>query len=416
VTTTPLDVAGIWCPEVELSTSAVTSRVPIASTHTSVRALVRLHGRVVGYVTIPAEPDTVPAEEIVALARQQHAALVAAMEDQFALSVGADAPSVSVVVCTRNRSAELGNCLTALRALTYPNLEIVIVDNAPADDSTERAVAAAQVHDPRLVYVREPRPGLSAARNRGLATATGELVAYTDDDVSVDAGWLEHVVDGFAAGPNIACVTGMVCPASLTTGAELYFDSRTFSWSGRTEARTYDLHENAVPTPLYPYSTGMVGTGANFSFRRQTLLDLGGFDEALGAGSLTRGGEDLDIFARLLRQGHAIRYVPSALVWHHHRTGNAALVQQMYGYGTGLTAYATKLMIDPATRRDVLRRIPGAVAWALRLRRSSAADAHRPAVVAAPRGALWNELRGFVAGPLLYLVARRRATTATRTE
>jgi glycosyltransferase involved in cell wall biosynthesis len=312
---------------------------------------------------------------------------------------------VTVVVCTRNRARILENCLAKLRALTYPHLEVVVVDNAPSDDSTRRAVEAVVVVDDRFRYVAEPRPGLSRARNRGLAEARGNYVAYTDDDVAVDPDWVHGLVKGFQRRADVGCVTGLVCTASITGAAERYFDARAASWSTRCETQEFDLVGTGRPNALYPFSPGIFGTGANFAFDRALLEDLGAFDEALGAGTKTRGGEDLDIFVRVLRRGHAIVYEPAAVVWHHHRADRAALMKQMFGYGTGLAAFITKCIVDPATRWEVLRRIP------LGLRRIAAIGAQTSGRLGEgaerPRGALLWEFAGFAAGPVLYLRARR---------
>src|SRR5204863_4084476 len=97
-------------------------------------------------------------------------------------------PTVSVAVCTRNRPQDMERCLAALSSLRYPSLEIVVVDNAPQTDATERLVRR---YSASMRYVRESRPGLGWARNRAISETRGEVLAFTDDDVMVDAGWLE---------------------------------------------------------------------------------------------------------------------------------------------------------------------------------------------------------------------------------
>ncbi len=396
---------GIWCPELELSDESLVAKAEPDPSHGSVRALVRTRGEVLGYVQIDRPPAEVTAADLAAAARLQFSAATIAAASAAAdrpVQAGSDAqrPLVSVIVCTRNRSAILPGCLRALAAISYDNLEIIVVDNAPDDDSTLDVVAAA---DPRIVYAREPRAGLSRARNCGLALARGTIVAYTDDDVWVDADWITQLVRGFAAAPGVACVTGPVCSASLTTAAEMYFDARVGSWSSRWEGRTFDLDANRLPDPLYPYSTGVFGTGANFAFDRRVLVELGEFDEALGAGTATRGGEDLDMFLRILRAGHSVRYEPSAIAWHYHRSDPAALLDQMYGYGTGLTAYLTKLLLQRGTAGEVLRRTPLGVLRITRIRRGTKQRLSVPA----PFGALLSEYRGYAYGPFLYLRSRR---------
>jgi GT2 family glycosyltransferase len=421
--------SGTWCAEVELSGTPRVRAVLPADAQRRARVLVRLHGEPLGYLTVPFRRDGLDVAALAATARDRFADLVRAHlaaeghgavdpagPGEIPLRTPACAnhvtsdTSVTVVVCTRDRSTELVACLRRLQALTYPRLEIVVVDNAPTDDSTERVVSAVARQDARFRYVREPRPGLSAARNRGLREARGTYVAYTDDDVAVDPEWVQGIVRGFQRRHGIGCVTGLVATAAIGSAAEEYFDARAASWSTRCAPQLFDVPGRDGQDGLYPYSPGIFGTGANFAFDRDVLVGLGGFDEALGAGTRTRGGEDLDIFVRLLRAGHPIAYEPAAVVWHHHRADDAALLRQMYGYGTGLTAFMTKCLLQPGTRREVVRRVP------LGLRRMANIgtetttrldDQARP-----PKGALTQEWRGFAAGPVLYLRSRRSATRA----
>ena len=402
-----------WCCEFELSDGRFAAVTPRGE-QDSARVLVRLHGEPLGYLTVPlasAEADVVTeaalaryADRIDAHLAVEGLAELSAVTGACPNRVVADA-LVSVVVCTRNRAAQLGACLDRLAALTFPHLEILIVDNAPTDDSTRQAVAAMTSVDPRFRYVVEPRPGLSCARNKGLAEARGTYLAYTDDDVAVDAGWVEGLLKGFGSAADVGCVTGLVATAEISGAAEEYFDARAASWSTRCEPQRFDLDGSAPPDALYPYSPGIFGTGANLAFDRALLVELGGFDEALGAGTRTRGGEDLDIFVRVLRAGRALVYEPAALVWHHHRADREALLSQMFGYGTGLSAFVTKCLLQAGTRREVLGRIP------LGLRRMagirSQTKERLTPTVEAPRGAMLREFLGFGAGPVLYLRARR---------
>ncbi len=321
---------------------------------------------------------------------------------------------VSVVVCTRDRAASLGACLDRLARVRYPHVEFLIVDNAPSDDSTRRLVAAYASNDPRFRYVHEPRAGLSRARNKGLAEAGGRFLAYTDDDVAVDAGWVDGVIRGFQRRPDVTCVTGLVATAAISNSQQAYFDARTSSWSTRCQPQLFDLADSTAHGVLYPFSAGIFGTGASFAFDRATLISMGGFDEALGAGTLTRGGEDLDIFVRVLLAGGAISYEPAALVWHHHRVDLRSLRKQMFGYGTGLTAYLTKLLMQPSTRGQVLRRVPAGLAKMAGIKHTTN---HRLADSAcAPAGALRREFAGFLAGPILYARARRALRATPRPE
>jgi glycosyltransferase involved in cell wall biosynthesis len=425
---------GTWCCELEVSgTPEVRSVVP-ARDRTRARVLARLHGEPLGYLVVPLTGGVLDTTAVAAEARERFGDLVAGhlaaegvaqpLAAELLPEASAGCPNrvesdatVSVVVCTRDRAATLSACLERLQGLTHPRLEVLVVDNAPTDPATREVVTALAAADPRFRYVLEPRPGLSRARNRGLAEATGTYVAYTDDDVAVDPGWVQGLLRGFRRRPDVTCVTGLACTADLDGPEEEYFDARAASWSTRCLPELYDLRAAALPDALYPYSAGVFGTGANFAFLRSSLVALGGFDEALGAGTLTRGGEDLDVFVRVLRSGAAIAYEPAAVVWHSHRADRPGLLRQMYGYGTGLTAFLTKYVLDHETRGDVLRRVPrGLVRMAriraqTRTRRAAVAggDAQDtvPRAPAAYDGAFSREALGYLAGPVLYLRARR---------
>ena len=393
-----------WCGELELAARPdLPERVvaPDGTPFAQARVLVRLHGDPVGFVTVATPGGALDAAEVLNAVEREL--------DPLPAPSGIPAPgggvevSVSVIVCTRDRGAALRSCLDSLRLLPDPVVEVIVVDNAPSDDTTQRVVAEASAADPRLRYVREPRPGLSRARNHGLAEARGDVVAYTDDDVRVDAGWVDGLLRGFARREDVACVTGLVASASLTHPAEQWFDARVW-WSSTCEPRLFDARSTAGRSPLHPYAAGAFGTGANVAFRTDVLRRLGGFDERLGAGSPTGGGEDLDAFVRVLLSGRALSYEPAALVWHEHRSDDDALRRQMRAYGKGLSAYLTKYLLSPRTAFDVARRVPHGLRHAVRLKRRSDDAGTRSG---ASRGLLVAEIRGLLEGPLAYWRARR---------
>ena len=257
-------------------------------------------------------------------------------------------PPVSVVICTRDRPDQLAGALESVLALEYPDYEVVVVDNAPRTGATAEVIE--RLGNERVCRVLEPTPGLSVARNTGLRTARHELVAFTDDDVVVDAHWLRGIAGGFAGSARVACVTGLVPSGELRTPAQAYFERRV-SWGDNLRAHTVSMSEPPPDSPLFPFQVGRLGTGANFAVKRSRVDALGGFDEALGAGTAAQGGEDLDIFFRILTSGDAIAVEPSAVVWHRHRSDNAALLSQARGYGVGLGAWLTKVGLDRDHRR-----------------------------------------------------------------
>ncbi|WP_396837094.1 glycosyltransferase family 2 protein [Mycobacterium sp. ITM-2016-00317] len=261
-------------------------------------------------------------------------------------------PPISVVLCTRERPDQLADALNSVLALDYPDFEVVVVDNAPRTDAT--ALVVRQCADARVRYVEEPVPGLSAARNTGLRRARHPVVAYTDDDVVVDRHWLRALAAGFGRAPQVSCVSGLVPSGELRTAPQAYFDQRV-TWAGSLQRRVYSMAAPPADQPLFPFQVGRFGTGANFAVKRDRVLQLGGFDEALGAGTASQGGEDLDLFFRVLTAGDALATEPAAIVWHRHRSDNDALLAQARGYGLGLGAWLTKVALDPAHRRLAVR-------------------------------------------------------------
>ena len=242
----------------------------------------------------------------------------------------ADAPeaSVSVVVCTRERPDDLRVCLQSLQDLDPAPGEIVVVDNAPTSDATRRVVEAS----PGVRYVVEPRPGLSAARNAGLRAATGDLVAFTDDDVRVHQSWIIRLRAAFAE-PDIEAVTGLVLPAELETPAQIFFERHHAVFGSQFRALDFDrgfferMRHHAVPV-------WRLGAGANMAFRRRVFERVGGFDERLGAGA-SGCSEDSEIWYRILASGGRCWYEPTAVVYHVHRRDLEGLGDQMVQYMRG---------------------------------------------------------------------------------
>ncbi|MGD0698879.1 MAG: glycosyltransferase [Trebonia sp.] len=310
-------------------------------------------------------------------------------------------PLVSVVVCTRDRPDSLLAVLRGLTALHYQPYEIVVVDNAPGSDAAEQLVRREFGTDPRVRYVREPRPGLSSARNRGIAEAAADIVAFTDDDVRIDRWWLDGIVRGFRAGPDVGAVTGLIATAEIENAEQLYFHLREH-WGTNCERRVYDLAEHRDGSPLYPYSVGTIGAGANFAISRAVIKEIGGFNEALGAGTPAGGGEDLNMFMRILLSGHSIVYEPSAIVSHVHRATLEALSRQMRAYGSGCTAALAAIVLDsPRARRELPPKVLQGIRHMMHL---SSEVRDTPTL---PSGLLTREAVGLVIGPWLYLRGRR---------
>jgi cellulose synthase/poly-beta-1,6-N-acetylglucosamine synthase-like glycosyltransferase len=302
----------------------------------------------------------------------------------------------------------LRTCLRTLQQVTYDPIEIIVVDNAPTGDATREMVVAVAQDDPRIRYACETRPGLSRARNHGLAQAKYDIAAFTDDDTLVDPGWPSAVAAGFAADPEAVCVTGLVTSVSLDTGSERYFDSR-YSWGEAFHPRRFDLTVHRDSSRLYPFSAGIFGTGANFAVRRSALARIGDFDPLLGAGAPGRGGEDLDMFLRLILSGGRICYMPSALVWHRHRADAEALREQIYSYGYGLGAYLAKHLLNRQLPAAILGRGLRQALSVIRRMRRATQDSQ---LKAGARRLGLTEVLGVVAGAACYYRASRGGSSS----
>jgi glycosyltransferase involved in cell wall biosynthesis len=227
--------------------------------------------------------------------------------------------AISVVVCTRDRPRQLRACLTALLALQYPHVEIIVVDNASRDAATRDLADAAGVR-----YAREERPGLDHARNHGWRVATHELIAFTDDDVRVDPHWLQGIALAFGD-PGVDGVTGLIAPLELITPAQRRFE--LYGGMGKGFAsRRFDGRDMS---PADMLAAHQVGVGANMAFRRAMLERVNGFDPHLDVGTPSHGAGDLDLLHRVLAAGGCVQYEPQALVWHQHRRAMTALHRQV---------------------------------------------------------------------------------------
>lgn len=321
-------------------------------------------------------------------------------------------PLVSVIIATRDRTDSLADCLRAFDDLDYPNYEIVVVDNAPTTQGTADLIASRYGGDPRIRYALEPHPGLGWAHNCGLRHARGEFIAFTDDDVIVDRHWLSELLRGFALGPDVGCVTGLVVPQEIETQSQYWFDVHS-GFNKGFRRRVFDLHDNRPDDRLFPYRSSMFGTGANMAFRAAALRSVGGLDPVLGPGTAAKNGEDLDIYFRIVQAGYQLVYLPSAFVRHRHRSDYAALRDQFYTYGVGFTAYLAKVVAThPLDGLRLLARIPSILAFA---RTKKKLDDSAPGVQY-PAELTKVEQRGRLCGPVAYARSRWRYRRTLRAE
>ena len=217
-------------------------------------------------------------------------------------------PRVSVVVCAYNAADTLADCLTALERQTYPDFEIIVVNDGSRDATGEIARRHARV---RVIDI--PNGGLSAARNVGLAEATGEIVAYTDADTRADRDWLTFLIQPFLTSDVVGSGGPNVVPADDPRMAQCIARAP----GGPTHVLLDDRIAEHVP-------------GCNMAFRREALVSIGGFNPIY-----LRAGDDVDVCWRLQGRGWKIGFASAALVWHHHRASVKAYWRQQVGYGEG---------------------------------------------------------------------------------
>jgi GT2 family glycosyltransferase len=217
-------------------------------------------------------------------------------------------PRVSVVVCAYNAADTLDECLSSLERLTYPDYEVIVVNDGSRD---ETSAIAKRYRSMRVIET--PNNGLSTARNIGLSAATGSIVAYCDADVRVDGDWLTYLVQPFlnsdvaaAGGPNVV-------PADDPWIAQCVARAP----GGPTHVMFDDRVAEHVP-------------GCNLAIRRDALLAIGGFNPIY-----LRAGDDVDVCWRLQARGWRLGFAPAALVWHRHRASVRAYWRQQVGYGEG---------------------------------------------------------------------------------
>jgi glycosyltransferase involved in cell wall biosynthesis len=225
------------------------------------------------------------------------------------------APSVSVVIPALDSADTVGDTLRALdRQSGASALEVIVVDNGSSDGTADVARAFG------ATVLEEPTPGPSAARNRGLRHARGDIVAHVDADTVPTRQWLEAIVSPFAD-PGVLLVAGRNISYPPSTAAERYVAA-----SGLIES------ERAVHRPKFPFSPSM-----NMAVRRDAALDIGGWSEDL------RTGEDVDFSFRLRRaRGCAIEYAADAIVLHRNRNDDDALRRQAWTYGEGAASLYRK--------------------------------------------------------------------------
>lgn len=338
--------------EIELTQPLVP--IHLESEENGVGLIGRWRDRLVGFkMTALASGAVLDVPALTAICDEAFALPVLTAKTEMAPEESTALPSLTVAICTKDRSTRLSRILSSLTEIRarsqFANTEILVIDNASVDDATAVAVRAFA----GVRYVFEPKAGLNFARNAALANAAGDLLAFLDDDVVVDRHWFDGLAEAVRSEPRAGGFTGLVLPFRLGADAQIAFESR--GGFGRGFDRRL-FQSRSLDRPLHPASAGLMGAGCNMAFDRRLLVSLGGFDEALDTGRPLPGGGDLDIFYRVLRSGRPMVYEPTYAVYHEHRETLAQLRHQYWTWGLGMMAFVTKAWrSDPQNRRQLRR-------------------------------------------------------------
>ena len=214
----------------------------------------------------------------------------------------------TVVVCTFNRSESLRRMLKSLRDVVIPDhlsCEVIIVDNNSTDDTRLVFEEIEKCFESKIRYVFENKTGLSNARNRGIREASGEIIAFTDDDVIVDKHWIQNIDKAFKEYSDVVCVGGKILPI---------WEVSKPKW---------------LKTDLYGYlalldngdSVAYMGAldiwGANFAVKSEMFKRYGLFDTNLGRiQKKLYSGEEAEFLQRLQSAGEKILYYPLSIIYH----------------------------------------------------------------------------------------------------
>jgi len=358
------------------------------------------HGRIIGLVEATAGAEGLPTAALVELASAQEGHDDTAI-DAVPDSALARATVVIPTICTN--PVNLVRTVDSLLAMDYPAFDVVVVDNRtdPAAPALPALPGGEQVRT-----VREPRPGISAARNAGAAVASGEFIAFTDDDAVADPRWLRALGARFAVDEQVEAIGGLVLPLELDTEPQLWFEEFYGGFSRSFQPEVVSVELIGGTDPLFPYAPGRFGAGCNMAFRRAALERIGGFDTALGVGTPAKGGEDLAMFVAFLLAGGTLAFEPAAVVRHSHRRTERAFLRQVLHYGTGLTAMYTSMVVhDPRHLAAMLRKVPAGVRLLTRPR-AERSPSRAPSY---PRVALAYQVAGMAYGPIAYARSVLRA-------
>lgn len=257
---------------------------------------------------------------------------------------------ISIIVRTKDRPDHLVACLRSILVtyLDFPYKEIIVVDSS---DNSISKINQKEVQKINGKYIYEHRKGHSFARNTGIKESSGKIVIFVDDDFLVDKDWIKNLIKNYDDS-DIGCCTGNMLTYRKDNVSNIFEESITFSKGDKKRIFTrrdtsiiklldcvFSIGEKRLDdkTPI-PW---VIGAGF-CSFRRHIFDDIGYFDV-----SLNKGGEDLDMFYRILKVGYKIAYDPKAIIYHNHRQSFDMVLLVAYSNGRG-----SRNLIEKYYKRD----------------------------------------------------------------
>jgi glycosyltransferase involved in cell wall biosynthesis len=226
-----------------------------------------------------------------------------------------DRVMVSVVMSTHDQAALLEVVVVSiLKQNSEKGFELIVVDDGSEDNTASILRRIQKERGERLRFVSQEKRGPAAARNRGIALARGEIVAFIDDDCEAAPDWLEKIMEGYEQDPKLAGIGGQTLPAEKGSIFNRYLDFRIMR----------QPHQEEDGTIIFPLTS-------NCSFRKAALDDVGGFDEEIPV----PGGDDVDICMKLKQKGYLFSYQPEARVVHHHLVTARGFLRMCLNYGMG---------------------------------------------------------------------------------
>ena len=231
----------------------------------------------------------------------------------------------SIIIPTYNRKELLRGCLASCLAQEHPPHEIIVVDDASPDDTS----VMVRAEFPKIISLRlERNSGPATARNRGIATAGGDIIVFTDDDCILPPEFLSRLADGYRDHPEIA-------------GAGCYLEASDELLSHNSYAQ-YDYYMTHTvygfgPEPVLGGLECPAGGTHSMSYRTHVLAEVGGFDELF----TSPGGEDMDLKIRVVARGYNLLYVP-VKVLHRRLYTFRDFWRQYFAHGRGTPQYQRK--------------------------------------------------------------------------